>query len=418
MDAKELPVRPSLEQYKKQAKDLVRAFKSIGARPSGDSEAIQRIKKYHPRLGKLSEAEIRNAKLALADAQFVIAREHGFESWPKFAKHIEALTRANSAVSQFELAADAVVSGDTAALERLLGETPELIRERSTREHRATLLHYVSANGVEDFRQKTPKNALQIAEILLRAGAEIEAVADCYGGSKTLDLVATSIHPARAAVQITLLEILLNAGAAIEGFPGKSVVNGCLANGRPEAAEFLAKRGARLDLEGAAGVGRLDLVMSFFNEDGSLKANAIRVQMESGFLWACEFGRDKVIEFLLDKGVDVATEAHGMTGLHLAIVGGHFGATKLLLERKAPLELRNSYGGTALGCAMWAVNHSDPVYRWPNPKTDWAAIVQMLIASGARLEEAYYPTGNERVDELLRRHGATLADSTGGPHGH
>jgi len=406
MDAKELPVRPSLEQYKKQAKDLVRAFKSIGARPSGDSEAIQRIKKYHPRLGKLSEAEIRNAKLALADAQFVIAREHGFESWPKFAKHIEALTRANSAVSQFELAADAVVSGDTAALERLLGETPELIRERSTREHRATLLHYVSANGVEDFRQKTPKNALQIAEILLRAGAEIEAVADCYGGSKTLDLVATSIHPARAAVQITLLEILLNAGAAIEGFPGKSVVNGCLANGRPEAAEFLAKRGARLDLEGAAGVGRLDLVMSFFNEDGSLKTKATREQMERGFQWACEFGRDQVIEFLLDKGVDVATEVHGMTGLHWAIVGGHMGAVKLLLERGAPLEWRNGYGGTALGCATWAVKYSDVVYRWPNPETDWAAIVQMLVAAGASVEEAGYPTWNERVDEVLRQHGA------------
>jgi hypothetical protein len=210
-------------------------------------------------------------------------------------------------------------------------------------------------------------------------------------------------------VQIKLLEILLDAGAAIEGFPRKSVVNGCLANGRPEAAEFLAKRGARLDLEGAAGVGRLDLVMSFFNGDGSLKANATRAQMESGFMWACEFGRDKVIEFLLDKGLDVATEVHGMTGLHLAIVGGHFDTIKLLLERKAPLELMNSYGGTALGCAMWAVNHSDPsdpVCRWPNPKTDWAAIVQMLIDSGARVEEACYPTGNERVDEVLRWHGA------------
>ena len=30
--------------------------------------------------------------VALADAQFVIAREHGFDSWPKFAKHIETLT--------------------------------------------------------------------------------------------------------------------------------------------------------------------------------------------------------------------------------------------------------------------------------------------------------------------------------------
>jgi hypothetical protein len=63
--------------------------------------------------------------LALADAQLVIAREHGFESWPKFVKHIEALTREKSPVSQFELAADAIVTGDAAALERLLRENPD-----------------------------------------------------------------------------------------------------------------------------------------------------------------------------------------------------------------------------------------------------------------------------------------------------
>jgi ankyrin repeat protein len=99
MDAKELPVRPNLEQYKKQAKALVRAFKGTGAGPSGDLEAIQRVKKYHARLGKLSETEIRKAKFALADAQLVIAREHGFESWPKFAKNVEALTRERTVAS-------------------------------------------------------------------------------------------------------------------------------------------------------------------------------------------------------------------------------------------------------------------------------------------------------------------------------
>jgi ankyrin repeat protein len=93
MDARELPARPSLEQYKKQAKDLVKALNS------GDPESLQRVEKHHPRLPKLSETEIRNVKFALADAQFIIAREHGFESWPKFAKHIEALVRERSDAS-------------------------------------------------------------------------------------------------------------------------------------------------------------------------------------------------------------------------------------------------------------------------------------------------------------------------------
>lgn len=46
-------------------------------------------------------------------------------------------------------------------------------------------------------------------------------------------------------------------------------LDSCLANGRPEAAAFLATRGARLDLEGASGVGRLDVVRTFFNDDGT-----------------------------------------------------------------------------------------------------------------------------------------------------
>src|SRR5882762_9131166 len=102
MDARELPARPSLEQYKKQAKDLVKACKS------GDLEALQRIKKNHPGFKKnhpgVANPEILDVKIALADAQLVIAREYAFESWPKFAKHIEALTRESSNISLFESA--------------------------------------------------------------------------------------------------------------------------------------------------------------------------------------------------------------------------------------------------------------------------------------------------------------------------
>src|SRR4029077_225533 len=141
---------------------------------------------------KLSDPGRASAKCALADAQFVIARSHGFESWPKLVKHIEALVRGNSQASQFEAAADAIVAGDAATLERLLHENPELIRARSTREHRATLLHYISSNGVEGYRQITPKNAVKIAGILLKAGAQVDAEADVYGGgATTLGLVAT-----------------------------------------------------------------------------------------------------------------------------------------------------------------------------------------------------------------------------------
>ena len=87
MDAKHLPARPSLEQYKKQAKDFVKGFKSA------DREAIQRTQKFHLHADKFLGSTALKAKFALADAQLIIAREHGFESWPRFAKHIQSLTR-------------------------------------------------------------------------------------------------------------------------------------------------------------------------------------------------------------------------------------------------------------------------------------------------------------------------------------
>ena len=169
-------------------------------------------------------------------------------SWPKFAAHLEELARARSPVQAFESAVDAIVAGDLAGLATLLTSEPGLAHERSTREHRSTLLHYVSANGVEDYRQKTPVNIVQITKLLLDAGADVDAESEAYGGrSTTLGLTATSYHPEAAGVQLNLLQLLIDASATIDPPDGGSAVNGCLRNGRGKAAEFLAARGqARL----------------------------------------------------------------------------------------------------------------------------------------------------------------------------
>ncbi len=367
-----LPARPSLEQYRKQAKDLTKLVRS------GEAEAIQRVKKYHPRSHKLFESGELIADFGLADAQITLAREHGFESWPKFAKHIEALTREGSPVSRFEAAADAIVKGDAAVLARLLHEEPGLVKARSTRLHGATLLHYLGANGLEGYRQKSPKNAVALARMLLEAGAEVDAQADIYGRDTALGLVATSIHPKQAGVQIALLEILLEFGAATEGTPGeRSPLLSALHNGRREAAEFLAERGAQLDLEGAAGLGRLDEVESFFDSEGHLKAHATRGQMDAGLWWACEYGRNGAVEFLLNRGADLrAKDANEMTGLHWAVAGGQLETVRLLVARGAPLDAVNHYGGTALGQALWSQANGDSA-------VDYAPIIELLLQAGA-----------------------------------
>ncbi|HEV2950195.1 MAG TPA: hypothetical protein VGX70_22640, partial [Gemmataceae bacterium] len=159
-----------LEEYIKDARELVRAFKSR------DPKAMHLIKRYHPKLpgradtndrNHVTEAEIRKVKLSLGDAQNIIARGHDFGSWAQFTKHIAALNQKGSPVWQFETAVEVIVTGDAPTLKRLLRDHPDLIQARSTREHHATLLHYVGANAVEGYNQKTPKNAVQIARILL-----------------------------------------------------------------------------------------------------------------------------------------------------------------------------------------------------------------------------------------------------------
>lgn len=264
----------------------------------------------------------------------------------------------------FESAVDALVSGDSAALAVLLRDNPGLARARSTREHRSTLLHYVSANGVEDFRQKTPPNIVGIARILLDAGADVNAESDAYGGGSTaLGLTATSVHPERAGVQIELMQLLLDRGAKIQ--PGDVIA--CLANGRSAAAEFLASRGALLDLEGAAGLGRLDLVREFLGA-------ATAKQTIDGLGWACEYARTEVVRFLLEQ--NLSREALDR-GLHWAAYAGDPGIVKMLLDRGAPVDEHDArFRATPLGWAMHAQREGRA--------GRFADVAALLIAAGAQ----------------------------------
>src|ERR1700686_2389220 len=98
MSGKALPRHPDLEQYKKQAKELVKLRASLAEQPTETNlrhleRLLKMIQQFHPRYRKSKISEIREARFALSDAQLVIAREHGFESWPRFAKHIEGVRR-------------------------------------------------------------------------------------------------------------------------------------------------------------------------------------------------------------------------------------------------------------------------------------------------------------------------------------
>src|SRR5689334_7533585 len=85
MPERTIPDRPDLEQYRKQAKELLRAARAF------EQDALVRFHKHHPRVRDAATPPSAQTRVALADAQLVVAREHGFPSWPAFVSQVEKL---------------------------------------------------------------------------------------------------------------------------------------------------------------------------------------------------------------------------------------------------------------------------------------------------------------------------------------
>lgn len=109
MPARDLPVRPDLDQLKHQAKDLLRALHE------GDADAVADLREFHP--GSLDPAAAK-----LADAQVTLARSYGAPSWPRLVKSCK-LT-------------DAIWRDDLAALRTLVLKNPKLLHENALVENR------------------------------------------------------------------------------------------------------------------------------------------------------------------------------------------------------------------------------------------------------------------------------------------
>ena len=254
----------------------------------------------------------------------------------------------------FESAVEAVIAGDLVTLRDLLAANPGLVFARSPR-HGATLLHYLSANGVEDHRQRSPGNAVEIARLLLEAGAEVDALADFYGGQcPTLTLLVSSTPPAKAGVQIPLTELLLDFGAAIEGTgegPWKSPLMTALAFGFLDTARVLVRRGAQVrTLAAAAGLGDL-------HRAAALLTGADAEDRHRATALAAQLGHLEVLRLLLDNGEDPnrfnppSCHAHS-TPLHQAVAAGHLDVVRLLVARGARLDVEDTiHHGTPLAWA-------------------------------------------------------------------
>jgi len=238
----------------------------------------------------------------------------------------------------------------------MLADDPKLVSARSARRHHATLLHYIAANGVEGVRQRTPTNAVEVAKVLLDAGAEADAVAVMYDHlCTTMSMLVSSSHPAKAGLQAELADTLLDYGASLTG-PGsawQSAIMTALSFGYAETARRLAaRRGAIEELPTAAGLGRVEETIRLLpTADGQSRHKALAL--------ASQLGYADVVRVLLDAGEDPnrynpdGFHSHA-TPLHQAIAADRREVVRLLLERAARTDSKDTiFEGTALD---WAVH--------------------------------------------------------------
>lgn len=376
MPFEHLPFDAPLAAYQQQAEAL------LAGHQAGDEPTLQLLHRTHPRFlddqipwleKKLTVDELRAAPFTLEDAQLALARAYDFRDWPALDIYAATANIPTSAVHRFEAAVEAVIHGDLPQLQKLLERHPDLVHARSTRithfdphETRATLLHYVGANGCEGYRQMTPPNAVEITRALLTAGADPNSLAGFYGGPcSTLSLLVSSSHPAKAGLQVALTELLLDHGAHVTppGDPkGPSPLSTALAFGYLDTAQTLVRRGAPVDrLDLAAGLGLTSHV-------ALLLPAADAAERHRALALAAQNGHADALRLLLDAGEDPnrynpqGLHSHS-TPLHQAALAGHLDVVRLLVERSAKRDLRDTlFQSTPLDWALYHHQHGTAAY--------------------------------------------------------
>jgi hypothetical protein len=264
----------------------------------------------------------------------------------------------------------AIKTGNVSRLHALIAEDPTLAGSRSFTSH-PTLLQCLVLSG-----RDTP-NKVEMAEILIASGAELNG-----------PLAACS-----SCNNVELASLLLDRGASVNGSGGWSPLEEALYWNSPEVVDLLLHRGASItNLRIAAGLGRSDVINSFFNPDGSLKPEAGTINwpwgdlktidesnfdregkqklaarvaswtndrqgiVDNAFVYACMHGHVESAKLLLQKGARINAIPGGFdysgTGLHYAALNGHRAMVEFLLREGADPNIRDTkVGGTPAGWA-------------------------------------------------------------------
>jgi hypothetical protein len=370
--SKSLPARPDLEQLRKQAKDLLKSFRS------GQPDALRRFRENHPDRSPTSAS--------LADAQLVLAREHGFASWPKLKEHVHAVLLDTR--DPLELLKDAFHADDAVLFAKLLERYPA-IKSRLNEpigpfdsppithvKSRAMLDVFLAAGG--DLNAKSRwwaggfgllHNApLELAAYAIERGAFVDVHAAARLGLKERlrELLAAdpSLVDARGgdgqtplhfAATVPIAELLLDRGADIDArdVDHESTPAQWMLGERMEVARFLVRSGCWTDLLLAAAVGAVDLVRRHLDADPA----CIDLRVDNAhFPKANPRSGGTIYQWTLGWHVS----AHDM-----ARKFGHAEVLALLMER-SPVEIKLvalALGHDASGMNSLLAAHPDAVRR-------------------------------------------------------
>lgn len=272
--------------------------------------------------------------------------------------------------SRFREAVATVDAGDITTLERLLVATPALVRERLTSPgawlrdkvgraldgffQRPYLLWFVAEDPVRN--GTLPTNIAAVARTIIDAARGESSTNLQEQLDYALVLVSWAWIARQCGVQLALIDVLVDAGAALDGNP-----NNALVNGNFDAAEHLVRRGAVLTLEVALCLGWWDDV------DRLLPATSDK-EKQFALVLSALHGKLDAMRRLIDAGADLNAPSAGLyshgTPLHHAVSSGSLAAVKVLVEAGANPNVKDSaWGGTPLGWAHHYLNEGQAAQR-------------------------------------------------------